>query len=439
MKTKSKSSSIKISGITLAVAGALGFQGVIFAADPPPPSDFGRVGNKGEAAESEKKTTDRLDRSIEGPRTPLSTPSQDAQITLGGARPTVMGKVLKIQGEDYLVKDSSGSEVRFRVNKDTNMICGAGMAEGGDTMSTGRVTRQEHQEIPPTVHMQEQMSRQHGQQQSQHAQSSGQQQEQAGQQIVQEQLGGQSPSQSQQGQTGQAERQGAQGSQGMGEERQRIGDQSGTQSPTALGEHSGTDIARGSGFEVGPKSGCAFHVGDLVKAEVSDLGAALLVKRISEKDIDPSKAMGSGPKILPEQSGGMPGHQAAAQQAEQALKPGSVPAPPDLQNPEHITSGQRSAKADKQPENLCEGCQVLRGQVLRSDHGSLLVKDASQKEIRLKIDEQTQMGSLSQPRGGTFLEGDRIEAYVTPDGHIWSITTLKQQQGQPGALGAPGD
>jgi hypothetical protein len=38
-----------------------------------------------------------------------------------------------------------------------------------------------------------------------------------------------------------------------------------------------------------------------------------------------------------------------------------------------------------------------------------------------------------------FVEGDRIEAYVKPDGVAWSITALKQQQGQPGLAGAPGD
>jgi hypothetical protein len=37
------------------------------------------------------------------------------------------------------------------------------------------------------------------------------------------------------------------------------------------------------------------------------------------------------------------------------------------------------------------------------------------------------------------MEGDRIEAYVKPDGVAWSIMGMKQQQGQPGVAGAPGD
>jgi hypothetical protein len=50
------------------------------------------------------------------------------------------------------------------------------------------------------------------------------------------------------------------------------------------------------------------------------------------------------------------------------------------------------------------------------DRKSLLVKDAARKEVRLKLDQATRMGTLSQPRSGIFVEGDRIEAYVKPDG-----------------------
>ena len=69
----------------------------------------------------------------------------------------------------------------------------------------------------------------------------------------------------------------------------------------------------------------------------------------------------------------------------------------------------------------------------------MVVRDASQKEVRLQVDQSTHMGNFSQPRTGTFTEGDRIEAYVKPDGVAWSIIGMKQQQGQPGIEGAPGD
>jgi hypothetical protein len=78
--------------------------------------------------------------------------------------------------------------------------------------------------------------------------------------------------------------------------------------------------------------------------------------------------------------------------------------------------------------------------VLRVNPDGFLVKDAAGgKEVNLKVNQQTQMSEMSNPRAATFVEGDRIEAYVHPDGTIWSIVGLKQQQGQPGVIGAPGD
>jgi uncharacterized protein YdeI (BOF family) len=158
------------------------------------PSAFGRTGNQGEGFGE--------DQTIKG-KAPESTPQQDAQITLGGARPTVMGEVLKVDGDQYTVRDESGSEVRFRITKDTDTSCAGGQGEA----SVGR-----------------------------------------------------------QGQ-----------SQG-----DRMGDQSGTQSRSSMGKDSGGDTAKGGGFAVGPKGGCAFKAGDRIKAEMSDLGTALFVKRLSE-------------------------------------------------------------------------------------------------------------------------------------------------------------
>lgn len=136
----------------------------------------------------------------------------------------------------------------------------------------------------------------------------------------------------------------------------------------------------------------------------------------------------------------LPGERESAEQRAQMMKPGSVPAPGDLQSPGNITrEGKQTAKAESQPKNLCEGCKVIRGQILLNENDSILLKDTSDKEVRLKLNQNTQIANLSQPRTGTFMEGDRVEAYVTPDGYAWSITGLKQQQGQPGVAGAPGD
>jgi hypothetical protein len=49
---------------------------------------------------------------------------KDEQVTLSGAKQAVRGEVLKIDGNDYVIKDGHGNEVRLAVNKNTRMFCG---------------------------------------------------------------------------------------------------------------------------------------------------------------------------------------------------------------------------------------------------------------------------------------------------------------------------
>jgi len=49
---------------------------------------------------------------------------KDEQVTLGGAKQAIRGEVLKVQGEQYWIKDHHGSEVLFVVNQNTRMLCG---------------------------------------------------------------------------------------------------------------------------------------------------------------------------------------------------------------------------------------------------------------------------------------------------------------------------
>jgi len=290
-------------GTIMALVGSLGLASAVFAAESTDPTPFGRTGNKGEAATSEEQATERLDRSIAPPpgHQPPSNTRQDAQITLGGSRPNVEGEVLKIFGEDYLIRDQTGSEVRLRVTKDTNLICGAG-AGGGGQMMTGRQNPREHHEIPPTAAMQEAQGQQGHQQGQQQARQGGSEPEK-GQRIVQEQTQrsqGQQQQQMAQSQQGQQRGQGQQ--EGFSARQERHADQSGTQSQTTLGPHSGGDVAVGSGFQIGEQSGCDFKVGDRVKAEVSDLGTALLLRKLSERERrGTSGSRMPGPDVVPAQ------------------------------------------------------------------------------------------------------------------------------------------
>jgi len=49
---------------------------------------------------------------------------KDEQVSLGGAKQAVRGEVLKIEGNNYVIKDGHGNEVRLMVNPNTRMFCG---------------------------------------------------------------------------------------------------------------------------------------------------------------------------------------------------------------------------------------------------------------------------------------------------------------------------
>jgi len=52
---------------------------------------------------------------------------KDEQVSLGGAKQAVRGEVLRIEGENYVIKDGHGNEVRLAVNQNTRMFCGSEM------------------------------------------------------------------------------------------------------------------------------------------------------------------------------------------------------------------------------------------------------------------------------------------------------------------------
>jgi hypothetical protein len=50
---------------------------------------------------------------------------KDPQVTLGGAKQTVRGEVLQIDGDRYSIRDGHGNEVHLAVNQNTRILCGA--------------------------------------------------------------------------------------------------------------------------------------------------------------------------------------------------------------------------------------------------------------------------------------------------------------------------
>lgn len=83
---------------------------------------------------------------------------ENAQVTMGGAKPLVSGEVLRIDGDNYFVRDQeSGEEVKLIVNMDTNLDCGTSAAAGSDT--TARTDRQQDQSGAATERQQAQGQR----------------------------------------------------------------------------------------------------------------------------------------------------------------------------------------------------------------------------------------------------------------------------------------
>ena len=147
------------------------------------------------------------------------------------------GELTKIEGDRYTVHGALGKDVTVRVTKDTNIICASGK---GSRLSTGQENGKEHQEIPPTPHMEKQAKQGKG-----------------GSVVM--------PSE------GQAEP-GA-----LSKDPSKLKDVVGSTDPKA-----NEDVAKGSGFALGSKDDCAFKVGDSVKIEASDTETATTIQQMSQ-------------------------------------------------------------------------------------------------------------------------------------------------------------
>ena len=152
--------------------------------------------------------------------------------------PQIFGKVTKIEGDQFTIHGDTGQDVTLRVTKNTNVICADGK---GSQMSTGREAGKEHQEIPPTPHMEKQ---------AKEGKASGN--------VVMPQ-----ETQSEPGK--------------LSKDPSKLKDVVGSTDPNA-----NEDVARGSGFAIGGKEDCAFKVGDQVKIEASDTDTATTIHQVTQ-------------------------------------------------------------------------------------------------------------------------------------------------------------
>jgi hypothetical protein len=77
-----------------------------------------------------------------------------------------------------------------------------------------------------------------------------------------------------------------------------------------------------------------------------------------------------------------------------------------------------SAHLVKSEEGKQKDVQTIRGEVLRIEHENYFVKQYDGKEVRLHIDEMTQMT-------GNIGQGERIEAKVNDQNHALSIRSAQ--------------
>jgi hypothetical protein len=172
----------------------------------------------------------------------LSSGSQSSNVIMGGPD-IIMGKISKIEGENYSVQGDRGQEISLRVTKDTNLVCSEGQ---GSKFSTGQQSGKEHQEIAPTQFMEQQAGK------GKRNPSEKEMMQQLHQSGTQEEVGALSKDPSQ------------------------LKDVVGTTDQSAK-----EDTAKGSGFVVGGQGGCKFKVGDQVRVEASDMGTATTIRQIA--------------------------------------------------------------------------------------------------------------------------------------------------------------
>jgi hypothetical protein len=100
-------------------------------------------------------------------------------------------------------------------------------------------------------------------------------------------------------------------------------------------------------------------------------------------------------------------------------------APPDLRGDE----AERDALIAEAPipaDKSCPGCSIVRGQVQKAEGELLVLIDSETKqELRLHMDEDTEPGQTPIQTGGEFRPGDRVEVYITPEGHALTISMIR--------------
>jgi hypothetical protein len=395
---------------------------------------------------------------------------QNAQITLGGAKYFVSGKIRQIQGDHYFVRDEeSGDEVRLLVNNDTNLTCSAEASTGGSSTSqlvaADRLSAK--QQAPEASDRQQEQ----GQKKNETARGSGFRigtcSFKPGDRIKAEvdDMGRVTTLRSAP-MTGSAEPQTARSfgeSAGTGElaipgKQDKPGqlDMTGRQGyppkqyvmlPVplgkfmAVGQHAllNSSVSTPDGrvlgsletlimdSETGQIEYAVVLVNDTNRMEVApwarfkiqrDRDEMKLVLNTNQFQLSPDITEANMADRSPDL-----GMMVKDRERTQA--------PADLRDEEGGTK--KSVSKNKPAPDLCAGkdCHVVRGRIIKLEDVSFMVKDTSGKEVRMVVDRKTQKGQVGAGRSEEFTVGDTIEAYITSAGHAESISLMRPSSGRP--------
>jgi Ni/Co efflux regulator RcnB len=390
---------------------------------------------------------------------------QNAQVTLGGAKTFVTGEIQDIQGEHYFVRDEEGGgQVRLLVNKDTNLDCSAASTASQDSSQKDAIAKRQsmEQQAPEATERQ----REQGQRPDETAMGTGfrigncafkrgdrvkAEVDDNGRVTMLKVLGGEQPTHTQ--------------------AMRPMGDSTGTGELAIPGRQAGAgqlDMTITEGY---PQKQYAILPVPFGEFKVSK-DESLLRRPVKDAD---GNFLGSIDSLLMDSDTGQIEYAVVLLKETKDLQP--VPWPyfsvrgkqrdlvlntkeyqlfPEVTGKEYrdqspaLTKLLKDMQIAKAPAELRDEAPqkpsqpkpretapeikgtIIRGSIQKIDGDSnFLVKDLfSGKDVRMRVDKQTKIASANI-RDESFKEGDKVEAYVTPDGHAFSLSLMRTQGGMP--------
>jgi sporulation protein YlmC with PRC-barrel domain len=402
---------------------------------------------------------------------------QNAQISLGGAKSSVSGEITKIQNEYYFIKDKeSGDEVRLLVNRDTNLDCSkmSGSESARDQEGIGKSQFNKSEPLAESSGRQKEQ----GQKQDETAVGSGFQMgscafktgdkvkaevddngrvttlkflskddPQMARSIGESAGTGELAKPGQQDKQGQLDMTGAHGYPPkeyailpvpMGEFKV-AGRDSLLHSPVK--DQDGKTLGKIESLIMDSKTGQIEYAVISLQDSANALQAVPWGQFAMKRDDKDNHLMLNTKKYQLDanvtQKDRSPELQKLMKDMQQAKAPADLQEEHGQKETTSASQGSGSGMDRRMQAMRDVKGDIIRGRVTKIDGETLMVKEKSGKEINIHVDGKTMKGAVNL-KDDAFKIGDRVEAYVTPDGHAFSISLMQFQGGIPGDPDAGG-